>query len=66
LHDDTQRLFVDAAWIADQLGCSLSGAYLVARDIGIVRLGAKRGLVRIRREDFDRYIEQRREVAVGE
>jgi hypothetical protein len=39
---------------------------VVARDIGIVRLGAKRRLVRVRREPFDRCVEQRREAAVGE
>ena len=59
------KLFVDCRWIAEQLGCSISGAYLIARDVGIVRLGAKRRLVRVRREDFDRYIEQRREVVGG-
>jgi hypothetical protein len=58
-------LFVDAAWIRHQLGCSLSGAYVVMRDIGAIRLGSKRRLVRVRREDFDRYVLERREVAVG-
>jgi hypothetical protein len=59
---DPNKLFVTVTWIADQVGCSISGAYVLAKDIGIVRFGAKRRLVRVRREDFDRYIEQRREV----
>ena len=62
---DGDSLFFTIAWIAEQIGCSLSGAYVVAKDIGIHRLGHKRRLVRVLRSDFDDYMRQRREVVTG-